>query len=281
MRSRWRRFCTRSPRRRGDLRLEPVAARALARPGGNDGSSWRWGGRHAQDRWHGTPVSPPWDHDPHRSGELMWPPQPERLDPRRWCPRSWAARRGCWGRGEGGRAGASRLRKRTAFRRERAGRYWPAHGDERHRRLAGCGAGPDRRGRGRRAPLGRFVFADDVAALRRAARLLFETRVEQIITERAAGRELVQSDGDDLVGSAAGARAESDEGALQCRERERRLSTARIVASDAELIAPAIARGGCVGCRPGIRTASRSRNRRRAIGRIPSPSRRAEMAALS
>ena len=39
------------------------------------------------------------------------------------------------------------------------------------------------------------------------------------------------------------ARAGEDEGAFQCRERERRLSTARIVASDAELIEQAIREG--------------------------------------
>jgi hypothetical protein len=29
---------------------------------------------------------PPWDHDAHRSGELLWPPQPARLDPRAMVP---------------------------------------------------------------------------------------------------------------------------------------------------------------------------------------------------
>ena len=29
---------------------------------------------------------PPWDHDAHRSGALLWPPQPERLDPRAMVP---------------------------------------------------------------------------------------------------------------------------------------------------------------------------------------------------
>ena len=29
---------------------------------------------------------PPWDHDAHRSGQLLWPPQPERLDPRAMVP---------------------------------------------------------------------------------------------------------------------------------------------------------------------------------------------------
>ena len=29
---------------------------------------------------------PPWDHDAHRSGALMWPPQPARLDPRAMVP---------------------------------------------------------------------------------------------------------------------------------------------------------------------------------------------------
>ena len=27
---------------------------------------------------------PPWDHDAHRSGALLWPPQPARLNPARW-----------------------------------------------------------------------------------------------------------------------------------------------------------------------------------------------------
>ena len=108
-------------------------------------------------------------------------------------------------------------------------------------------------------------------SLKRAAelqRILFETRLEEIITERAERRERVPSEMTTTSTALQRKRArEKTRAHFSARERERRLATARIVASDAELIAQAMPRVGCGGFRPGIRTASRSRSRRRATGR--------------
>ena len=77
--------------------------------------------------------------------------------------------------------------------------------------------------------------------------------LRQIVTERAGAASFDRSDGDDLDGSAEAAREGEDEAHFSARERERRLSTARIVASDAELIAQAVAAGRVRRVSPGIR----------------------------
>ena len=77
---------------------------------------------------------PPWDHDAHRSGELLWPPQPQRLDPARWCRRRCgSARRPLPRRRWRPRRSRQILSERTDSRRERAAACWLGHGDERHR----------------------------------------------------------------------------------------------------------------------------------------------------
>ena len=95
-------------------------------------------------------------------------------------------------------------------------------------------------------PQWRFAQPDDACgAPPSCGGILLETRVEADHHRARRGpRARARSDGDDLDGSAAAARARRRRrGAFQCRERERRLATARIIASDAELIAQAVAAG--------------------------------------
>ena len=91
-------------------------------------------------------ASPPWDHDAHRRGELMWPPQPERLNPDR----------------DGSAAAASARRGYCRSRRGRPRGPRPARGGDLSRACLSAG----------RSPV--MVTTDTTAALRAAAQRLVD-----------------------------------------------------------------------------------------------------------
>ena len=102
---------------------------------------------------------PPWYHDAHRSGALLWPPQPPKLNLAAMVPAELRQRDDAIA-AEANEATeiASRLEEANRLSRGARRRCWRAHGDDRHRRFAGCRAGAHRRGRGRREPQWRFAF---------------------------------------------------------------------------------------------------------------------------
>ena len=88
-------------------------------------------------------------------------------------------------------------------------------------------------------------FPDDVRRSAELRRLLLESRVEQIVTVAPRAASLGRSEMGRTTSSAAQRRRarEKTKAHFSARERERRLASARIVASDAELIAQAVAGG--------------------------------------
>ena len=64
----------------------------IARPGVGDIDTHKLVGLHTR--------IPPWDHDEHRSGELLWPPSPPQLDMLALVPAAFAA--ALRGEGQGG-----------------------------------------------------------------------------------------------------------------------------------------------------------------------------------
>ena len=105
------------------LKLGPWIDRVetIARPGVGDVDTHKIVGMHTR--------IPPWVHDAHRSGALLWPPQPEGSTPRAMVPEPLRQREEAIA-AEAREATeiASRLEEANRLREERAARCWLAHG---------------------------------------------------------------------------------------------------------------------------------------------------------
>ena len=210
------------------LKLGPWLDRTetVARPGVGDVDTHKIVGMHTR--------IPPWEHDEHRSGALLWPPQAERLDTAPLVPQPLRQLE---------EAVAAEAREAT--------------------KIASSLRSEPSRARSAPQGIGWLMVTTDTAALRAAAqaltdavedderrsggllsrttlrrsaelrRLLLETRVEQIITERRrAPRAEPGLKWRRPQRQRSAARARKGEGPFLEPRRERRLAAARIIASD-------------------------------------------------